>query len=202
MAGATSKPIETVNLNDRRLIDECLDGHPEAFGALVRRYEDRLYGTVAHLIGSREDARDIVQETFVKAYQALGTFAGNASFYTWVYRIAVNHAISQKRRQRTVLSIDARRDLHGDDPADDPERTQPSRPLEQAERQRQVQDALARLPTDYRTVLVLKDIEDHSYATIAEIVGCPIGTVRSRLHRARVELRDMLRHLVEEDLRA
>ena len=144
MAGTTSKPVETVNLNDRRLIDDCLDGHPEAFGVLVGRYQDRLYNTVCHLTGCAEDARDVVQDTFVKAYQALGSFQGSASFYTWVYRIAVNQAISLKRRDRGVLSIDARREMHGEDPPYDPERTLPSRPLEQAERQRQVREALAR----------------------------------------------------------
>src|ERR1700738_3773528 len=95
----------TVSADDPRLIAESLKGESAAFGELVRRYQDRLYNTVHRLVDNAEDAQDVVQDAFLNAYQSLGTFKGDSQFFTWLYRIAVNTAISLKRKQRVVYSI-------------------------------------------------------------------------------------------------
>ena len=183
---------------DPRLIEECLKGRSEAFGALVRKYQDRLYNTLYRVVGNAEDARDLVQDAFVQAYRSLHRFQGESAFYTWLYRIAINAAISLKRRHRVTVPIDAGREGPGYEPAEDPTRSDPSERMEQDDRDRQVREALDSLPAEYRAVLVLKDIDGQKYEAIAQILDCPIGTVRSRLHRARLELRERLKHLMEE----
>lgn len=179
------------------MIRECLEGRTEAYSELVRKYQDRLYNTLVHLLGHAEDARDVAQDAFVQAYRSLGRFQGDCAFYTWLYRIAMNAAISLKRRQRVTIPLDDNRHDSPLDPADDPERTNPSGPLEQAELRQQVRAALDSLPPDYRAILLLKEFEGYRYDAIAQILDCPVGTVKSRLHRARLELRERLKHLVE-----
>lgn len=177
--------------DDRRLIDECLGGRTAAFGDLVRRYQDRLYNTVYRLVGNADDALDVTQEAFLSAYQGLGRFKGRSQFFTWLYRIAVNTAVSRRRKRRAVLPLD-RGGPGAPEPADPSEFSDPAHGLERADRERLVQEMLARLSPEHRAVLVLKDIDGQDYETIAEILGVPVGTVRSRLHRARLELRRLL----------
>ena len=177
----------------------CRQGQRDAFGRLVRRYQDRLYNTVCRLVGSDDRARDIVQDAFVSAYKALDGFHGKASFYTWLYRIAVNASISEQRRRRrrpTPLSIDAQLASTGDEPGAPVDQTRPSRHLEMLETQQAVTEALELLSPDHRAVVILKDLEGRDYRAIAEILDCPVGTVRSRLHRARMQLREKLKDLV------
>ena len=183
---------------DSRLIQECLNGRAEAYAALVRKYQDRLYNTVFRMVSNSEDARDLVQDAFVQAYRSLDRFHGDAAFYTWLYRIAVNAAISHKRRQKVMVSFEASGRDSSFDPADDTLQSDPSNRLEQDDRDRQVREALDGLPSEYRAVLVMKEIDGQKYETIAQMLNCPIGTVRSRLHRARLELRERLKHLMEE----
>jgi RNA polymerase sigma-70 factor (ECF subfamily) len=182
-----------VSADDHRLIAECLQGDSAAFGELVRRYQDRLYNTVYRLVDNAEDAQDVVQDAFLNAYQALGHFKGDAQFFTWLYRIAVNTAISLKRKHRVVISMDVGREDGGvSEPADVSEFSRPSHALEQVEQERRIQNALNRLSPEHRAVLVMKDMEGHKYETLAEVLQVPIGTIRSRLHRARIELRELL----------
>jgi RNA polymerase sigma-70 factor (ECF subfamily) len=183
-----------VNGDDHRLIADCLQGQTAAFGELVRRYQDRLYNTVYRLVGSAEDAQDVVQEAFLHAYQSLDRFKGDSRFFTWLYRIAVNSAISLKRKHRAVLSIHASREGQGGgaEPLDNSEFSQPGQTLERAEEERRVQAALSRMSAEHRAVLILKDMEDQKYEDMAAILQVPIGTIRSRLHRARLELRELL----------
>lgn len=187
-----------MNDDDRRLIADCLKGRTDAFGELVRRYQDRLYNSVARLLDSSEDSQDIVQEAFIHAYQSLHSFKGDSLFFTWLYRIAFNASMSLKRRRRVTFSLDQRRDGDdggsgpGLDPADDSEDVRPDFALERSEQDAKMQAALNRLSVEHRTVMVLKDIDGCSYEVIADVMGIPVGTVRSRLHRARSELRDIL----------
>ena len=182
-----------MSADDPRLIAECLQGRSAAFGELVRRYQDRLYNTAYRLTGNAEDAQDVVQEAFLSAYQSLGSFKGDSLFFTWLYRIAVNTAISLKRKQRVALSIHTGAGEEGGlEPADPSDLSRPGHALEQAEEEQRIQRALDRLSPEHRTVLVLKEIEGQKYEAMAEILGVPIGTIRSRLHRARLELRDLL----------
>jgi len=182
-----------VSVDDRRLIAECLQGRTAAFGELVRRYQDRLFNTVSRLVDNAEDAQDVVQETFINAYQSLARFKGDARFFTWLYRIAFNTAISHRRKQRATLRIYAGRNGEvGLEPLDASEFSQPGHSLERAEEEQRIQQALNRLSPDHRAVLILKDMEGQKYEEIAEVLGVPIGTIRSRLHRARLELRELL----------
>lgn len=183
-----------VTFSDRDLIGQCRQGRAEAFGELVERHQDRLYAAMLRMLGSADEAREAVQDAFVHAYQRLDGFRGDAAFSTWLFRIAVNAAFSRHRRKkRHKTSLDDARAAAGFEPPDAHADADPSFHLEQTETQDLVRAALAALPDDFRTALVLKEIEGFRYEEIAEIVGVPIGTVRSRIHRARNELREKLR---------
>jgi RNA polymerase sigma-70 factor (ECF subfamily) len=182
-----------VTADDIRLIAECREGNTAAFGELVSRYQDRLFNSVLRLTDNAEDARDVVQEAFLHAYQSLHSFKGDALFFTWLYRIAVNTAISMKRKKRVVLRIQpAGEGGNTIDPLDPSESNRPGHAIEMAEEERRVHEALAKLSTEHRSVLVMKDMEGMKYEEMAEILGVPVGTIRSRLHRARLEMRDIL----------
>jgi RNA polymerase sigma-70 factor (ECF subfamily) len=180
-----------VNDDDRRLIAECLGGRRDAFGELVSRYQSRLYNAAHRLLGNPEDAADVVQDSFLNAYLSLHAFKGDAEFFTWLYRIAFNTAISLKRRKRAAVSLETGAD-GAIDPDDPSEYIRPGAALERSEDEARLYAALDRLSYEHREVLVLKDIDGLKYEAIAEILGVPIGTIRSRLHRARLELRDLL----------
>ena len=178
-------------LDDFRLIDEALSGDAGSFGKLVRKYQDRLYNSMLHIVRSPEEAEDVVQDAFVQAYVKLETFGRASAFYTWLYRIAFNVSVSRHRRKRPVLSVDAARDATGLEPtaADDT----PQQHLEREESIRQVQQSLAALEEANRSILVLREIDGLSYDEISTILDLPLGTVRSRLHRARLQLRQELK---------
>jgi RNA polymerase sigma-70 factor (ECF subfamily) len=183
-------------------VEACRAGETEAFGALVLRYQERLYQVLLHLSGSPEDARDVLQDTFLRAYEKLDQFHGDSSFYTWVYRIGVNLALSghRRRRARAMLRREGL-DPAGriiEDPADGSADADPTYPLERAERERIVEAALNELGPEHRAVVILKDFDGRRYDEIGTILNVPIGTVRSRLHRARCELRDRLQCLIDE----
>jgi RNA polymerase sigma-70 factor (ECF subfamily) len=188
---------EPAVIDDAQLIDETLRGRSAAFGQLVEKYQDRLYNTIVHVVGSAEDALDVVQDAFVQAFLKLETFQRSSAFYTWLYRIAFNAAASQRRRKRPTLSVEQTRETSGQEPVDG--QSGPSEHLEQLERSRQVQQAIAGLSKEHRAVVVLREIDGCCYETIAEILDLPVGTVRSRLHRARLQLRDQLREVLMID---
>jgi RNA polymerase sigma-70 factor (ECF subfamily) len=181
-----------VNTDDRRLIADCLAGHTSAFGELVRRHQDRLFNAILRVVDQPEDAADVVQDAFLNAYQSLNSFKGDSEFFTWLYRIAFNAAISLRRKRKAVLSFDGAADPKAADPVDPSEFTRPGSALERSEEDARLLAALTRLSPEHKAVLVLKDLEGQRYEDIAAILDVPIGTVRSRLHRARLELRDLL----------
>lgn len=182
-----------VSDDDRRLIADCLGGRREAYGELVTRYHARLYNAAIRLVDTPEDAADVVQDAFLNAYLSLHSFKGDAEFFTWLYRIAFNTAISLKRKKRMVISLDAHGSgEHSLEPDDPSEYIRPGAALERTEEEAHLHHALGRLSPEHRDVLVMKDIEGLKYEEIAEVLGVPIGTIRSRLHRARLELRDLL----------
>ena len=185
-------------MTDNQLIDDALAGRSAAFGQLVLKYQDRLFTALAHAIGCVEEARDVAQEAFVQAFVKLETFQRQSSFYTWLYRIAFNAAVSRTRKKRPQTSLDERREAVGLEPTD-PRDEGPTDVLERRERVTQVRNALDALPTDYRTVLVLREIDGCDYEQISEILDVPVGTVRSRLHRARLQLKDQLKAVVQTE---
>ena len=179
--------------DDRQLIDATLRGEREAFGGLVRRYQDRLVSSLAYVMGSADDAHDIAQDAFLQAFVKLSTFQGNSLFFTWLYRIAFNLSVSRRRREKTALSIDYFRTAVGEEPAAADVR--PDQRCQREEEAAQVHAALALLSEEHRAVLVLRDFNDRSYDEIAQILEIPVGTVRSRIHRARSEMKQHLHSL-------
>ncbi len=185
--------------DDSQLIDETLSGDSAAFGQLVTKYQDRLYNTIVHVIGSTDEAYDVVQDALVQAFVKLESFHRESGFYTWLYRIALNGAMSRRRRAKPLLSVEQTREATGEEPAARLET--PSDRLEQQERAAAVQAALATLSDEHRTVLVLREMDGYGYEAIGEILDLPVGTVRSRLHRARLQLREQLKSVMLEDLK-
>jgi RNA polymerase sigma-70 factor (ECF subfamily) len=185
-------------------------GDRGAYGQIVVLYQDRLYNAVLRLVGDREEARELTQEAFTRGLMKLGSFRGDASPYTWLFRIAVNLAISQLRKvqRQRVFSLDrpsvngnGRFRDGGDDQAsglidrvaqDNSEPGPPAR-AEERERDEAVLAALGRLDAEYRAVLVMRDIEGFDYQQMADVLGLPLGTLKSRLFRARLALRDELK---------
>ena len=176
--------------DDAPLIAATLAGDTAAFGRLVGLYQDRLYNSLLRVVGSADDAGDIVQDAFVQAYVKLDTFRGSSAFYTWLYRIAFNLAMSHARRERKVVSLDGMKASWGSEPLDG--QPTPEMNIERREQVEMVHAALAELSVEYRTILVLREIDGCRYDEIAEILEMPVGTVRSRLFRARLALRDQL----------
>ena len=177
------------------LIDQCLAGNAEAFGELVRPYQDRLYNTLYRILGSRDDAAEALQDGLIRAFRRLGSFNRQSAFYTWLYRVAVNVALSRRRRRRrrpVVTGLGGSCELAGQ-----PELGDPGRNMEAQERRRMIEQALAGVPEVFRVALVLKEIDGLKYAEIARVLRLPVGTVRSRLHRARNEMRLRLKPLID-----
>ncbi|MDK2855892.1 MAG: polymerase sigma-70 factor, subfamily [Bacillota bacterium] len=178
---------------DEVLVKECRRGSREAFAVLVERYQAKIYNLTYRLLGNADDAEELTQEAFCRAFAKLGEFRGEAAFSTWLYRIAHNLCLDELRRRqrRPVLSLsehEMRRYLE-EVPGENPEAAELC--VRRAVLGR-LQEVLATLPPDQRTVLVLRDVQDLSYEEIAQIIGCSLGTVKSRLNRARRALRDKL----------
>lgn len=176
--------------SDASFIAAALAGDSAAFGQLVGLYQDRLYNALVRVLGSPEDARDLTQDAFVQAFRKLDSFRGQSAFYTWLYRIAFNLAMSHARRARKMVSLECVQRDWGGEPQDG--HAAPDTAVQQRELVALVQAGLAELSIDFRQILVLREIEGCSYEQIAEILEMPIGTVRSRLFRARLQLRDHL----------
>ena len=186
---------------DALLVKRVLAGETRAYEDLVRRHQQRIYATVYHMTSNHEDATDLTQETFVKAYQALGSFKGDSSFYTWVYRIAVNKTLNylKQRKQRTFMSLN---DLDVQ-VENDPELVAlvhdktPRRDAGLNEIQQRLNAALLKLSDTHRMVVTLHDIQGLPHEEIARIMGSNVGTVRSRLFYARQQLQAWLADLIE-----
>jgi RNA polymerase sigma-70 factor, ECF subfamily len=180
----------TAGMDDARLVSRFQRGDEEAFDELVERHRRRIYSLACRL-ASPAEAEDLSQEIFIAAYRALPSFRGDSRFSTWLYRIAV-HVCSHFLRKRRLDTTDL------DEQQVDCERDRdPVRSAMSAELQAQVRDAIAALPYKLRLVVVLRDLHGLSYEEIAQVAGCPIGTVRSRLHYATQRLETALRPYVE-----
>ena len=183
---------------DAQLIDQTLQGDAQAFAQLMRKHQDRLYNTMVHVTGCPEEAEDVVQEAFVQVFLKLDTYRGDSAFYPWLYRIAFNQSVSRRRRKKPSVSVEDTRAATGDEPTDAGET--PGQRLLREERADQLRKALASLREEHRAILILREMEGCCYQTISEILDMPVGTVRSRLHRARLQLRDRLKEMMPENL--
>lgn len=195
----TSRSGTSDGPTDQEVVAKVVGGDGGAFGTLVQRYQDRLYNTIYRLVGSADNARDLLQDTFVKAYENLGTFHGGSSLYTWLFRIAVNTSLSH-RRKRKWIQVGSPAGGEDGPPAlagvTDTAAADPADRLMATETEALVQQALGSLDDEHRTVIVLRDIQHCDYHEIAEILDVPTGTVKSRLHRARLMMREKLKPLL------
>lgn len=190
---------------DVALLQKAQRGDRGAYGQIILLYQDRLYNAVLRLVGDREEARELTQEAFTRGLSKLESYRGDASPYTWLFRIAVNLAISQLRKEQRVRVFSLDRPSGNGQGRDDSQaaglvdriardRSElPPQRAERKERDEAVLAALGRLDAEYRAVLVMRDIEGFDYQQMADVLGLPLGTLKSRLFRARLALRDELR---------
>lgn len=182
-----------------RLVASARAGDEDAFGELVRMFHERVYAVIYRMVNQADDARDLAQQAWVKAWQRLGTYKQESQFFTWIYRIAVNTAMDHLRKQgrRKEVSLDA-------SPVSDPKPSvdwtpppdaRPDRRLEQEEIRRAFQAALASLGPEHRTALVLREVEGLSYQEIAQAMKCRMGTVMSRIFYARRLIQEQMKEL-------
>ncbi len=188
-------------IEERLLIDRCKRGDKDAFDALMRRYERKIYNFSYRLCGNYDEASDITADTFVRLYNSLGSFRGDSSFITWLFRIVTNIFLDQRKRvkARPQVSLEEMIELEDMSVTRQVEDTGPS-PEDRAvgaERTDILQTAINSLPEYQRLMIVMYHTESRSYEEIAEMLDLPIGTVKSRLNRARLSLRDRLKRVEE-----
>lgn len=187
---------------DAELVDQAKQGHMPAFEMLVNRYQQRVANVIAKLVKDRSEIEDIAQEVFIKVYRALPRFRGDSSFYTWVYRIAINTAknylVAKSRRiQNTQVEYEEAESFSVNEEhrnLDTPDAVYARGELEQV-----MSKAINQLPDDLKTAIVLREVDGLSYEDIAEEMDCPIGTVRSRIFRARDAIDQALKPLLDRD---
>lgn len=185
---------------DHELVDLVVAGDRDAFSSLLQRHQRRILNFIYRMVGERGFAEDLTQEVFLKAYEALPRFRGEAAFGTWLFRIAHNHCLNALRRKGREIAVTAlaKEPSNGNPLAQLPD---PSAPVDERMEQRElhvvVQAKLAELTPEHRAVLVLRDIQGLSYDEIASALNLEGGTVRSRIHRARMELKEKIRNYLE-----
>lgn len=187
--------------SDSELIRDTRSGDKEAFRELVERYQRKIMSLLVGMVSNQDDALELTQETFVKAFENLPRFKGDSSFYTWLYRIAVNLAIDARRKQRRARSVSLEEPM-GEDGAElatilaDEKVPEPFQEARSAQIGRRVREAINELTPDHKAVIVLREVEGLSYEDISRVMQCSKGTVMSRLHYARKKLQARLRDLM------
>ena len=179
------------HLQDLELVRQSQAGDTEAFGQLITKYRTKMFGVVCGMVSNEHDARDLAQEIFLKAWQSIARFEGRSSFYTWLYRIALNVTICSLRRKRSLEE----RELNDDIPSSLPG---PRVNCQRLEIREQINSALEELSPEHRAVIVLKELEGLQYHEIAEVLHLSIGTVMSRLFYARKNLQSLLRSIYNQ----
>jgi RNA polymerase sigma-70 factor (ECF subfamily) len=185
---------------DQELVRRVQHGDKKAFDVLVRKYQQKIIKLISRYVRDQDEAQDVAQETFIKAYRALANFRGDSAFYTWLYRIAINTAknylVSQSRRPPDT-DIDAEDAVQFDGDSKLRETDLPEQLVHRDEVERVIYEAIDALPEDLRTAITLRELEGLSYEEIAQAMECPIGTVRSRIFRAREAIEAKLKPLLE-----
>lgn len=187
---------------DQALVERVQKGDKRAFDLLVRKYQHKIVSVVSRYVSDWSEAQDVAQEAFIRAYRAIGSFRGDSAFYTWIYKIAINTAKNQlvsKGRRPPIgdIAIDDAVLLDGASQLRD--RATPERELLRQEIEQTVFATVEELPEELRTAITLREVDGLSYEEIAETMNCPIGTVRSRIFRAREAIDAKLRPLLSED---
>jgi RNA polymerase sigma-70 factor (ECF subfamily) len=191
------------DVSELDLVKRCQEGDSEAFDQLVTRYRTRVFGMIYNMVHNEQDAWDLAQDSFVKAWKSIKRFRGQSSFYTWIYRIVMNVTIDWVRKKQvkgTGAEFDDSIQLKEVDPAS---KTMPKADalpyerMQQGEIRTQIDKAIAQLSPEHRAVILMKEIEDMQYHEIAEALECSIGTVMSRLFYARKKLQSLLKDVYE-----
>ncbi len=186
---------------DQELVERVQRGDMGAFDLLVRKYQNRILAVIGRYIRDFSEAQDVAQEVFLRAYRALGNFRGDSAFYTWVYKIAVNtaknHLVALRRRPPSD-DVDIEDAMHFSADSQLKDRATPENELLRQEIERNVTAAVDDLPEELRMAITLREVEGLSYEEIAEAMECPIGTVRSRIFRAREAIERRIRPLLSE----
>jgi RNA polymerase sigma-70 factor (ECF subfamily) len=190
----------TLDDTDQQLVERVQAGDKAAFNLLVLKYQHRVLKLVSRFVNDAAEAEDVAQEAFLKAYRALASFRGDSAFYTWLYRIAINtakNALVSSRRRPVDFDLDLQDPEQYDRHAKLKEADTPEGVLLTEEIRTVVERAMEQLPDDLRTAIVLRELEGLSYEEIAEAMDCPVGTVRSRIFRAREAIDKKLKPLLE-----
>ncbi|MEP6603846.1 MAG: sigma-70 family RNA polymerase sigma factor [Spartobacteria bacterium] len=191
------------DVSDPDLVKRCQEGDTEAFDELVTRYRTRIFGMIYNMVHNEQDAWDLAQDSFVKAWKSIGRFQGKSSFYTWLYRIVMNVTIDWLRKKQIKgagAEFDDAIQLKEIDPAAKTAPKADALPYERMQRgeiRAKIDSAIAQLSPEHRAVILMKETEDMQYHEIAEALGCSIGTVMSRLFYARKKLQNLLRDVYE-----
>jgi RNA polymerase sigma-70 factor (ECF subfamily) len=186
--------------SDQQLVERVQAGDKSAFDLLVRKYQHRVLKLVGRFVSDAAEAEDVAQEAFLKAYRALASFRGDSAFYTWLYRIAINtakNALVSNRRRPVDFDLDLQDPEQYDRHARLKEGDTPEGVLLTEEIRNVVERAMEQLPEDLRTAIILRELEGMSYEEIAEAMDCPVGTVRSRIFRAREAIDRKLKPLLD-----
>ncbi len=186
--------------SDQQLVERVQAGDKSAFDLLVRKYQHRVLKLVGRFVSGAAEAEDVAQEAFLKAYRALASFRGDSAFYTWLYRIAINtakNALVSNRRRPVDFDLDLQDPEQFDRHARLKEGDTPEGVLLTEEIRQVVERAMEQLPEDLRTAIILRELEGMSYEEIAEAMDCPVGTVRSRIFRAREAIDRKLKPLLD-----
>jgi RNA polymerase sigma-70 factor (ECF subfamily) len=187
---------------DQLLVERVQKGDKRAFDLLINKYQHRIISLVSRYVSDQADAMDVAQEAFIKAYRAIDRFRGDSAFYTWLYRIAINTAknwLVARKRRPPATDIDAADAEQYDIESRLKEQGTPENNILREEIKKTVYDTIAALPDDLRTAIMLREMEGMSYEDIAVTMDCPIGTVRSRIFRAREAIDEQLRPLLDGD---
>lgn len=208
LRGAALSKCGEDSSEDLQLVEKVLAGQLGAFRVLVEKYHERAYSIAYGIVGNREDAEDIVQESLVKAHRNLHTFKGSSSFYTWLFRIVHNYAIDYTRRRYRRIEVAASDDgplelISADEggPSAMSRTDRPDQALDRRELSQQIGAALDSLSPEHRAVLMLREIDGCSYEEISQTVGCSKGTVMSRLFHARKKMQQKLAHYFKENIK-
>ncbi|TYQ13329.1 UNVERIFIED_CONTAM: RNA polymerase RpoE-like sigma-24 subunit [Acetivibrio alkalicellulosi] len=184
-------------MNEKELIKKAKSGCVEAFEELISESQKKVFNIALKMMGNYDDANELAQEAFIKAYRSLHKFKGDSLFSTWIYRITTNVCLDElrKRKNKKVISLDQSMEYNGEEVERqiEDEAIGPEKLLEKKETKKVIEEAINSLSVDYKTVIVLRDIQNFSYEQIAKITNCPEGTVKSRLNRARHALKEILK---------
>ncbi len=187
--------------SDQQLVERVQAGDKQAFNLLVLKYQHKIAGLVSRFIHDADEVQDVTQEAFIKAYKALANFRGDSQFYTWLYRIAINTAknyLVARKRRPPGSDVDVADAMHFDDAVLLKDNATPERNIMTEQLQEVVNSSIKELPEDLRSALTLREFDGLSYEEIADVMNCPVGTVRSRIFRAREAIDKEIQPMLEQ----